>query len=874
MRDVNGTRAHLVLSADEWRALAAAEPAAVWDGRRRGLVLRPAVEVFALPAGDRVVRAEDRGCAVALPGGTVIWARPGSAALLAAVPGEVPAEGPFWPDDDPSPHPVAPGAGAFAPEAPAPAPPVPIMALAASGSRMLVAAVRGGLLVFDLRSGHGPRALRWRAGQLDDPRALAAQRDGSVAVLDGATSRVWRLDRALLAGRTAPTPAGPGAFAPLSGGPREPSAVVELDPGVALQAPPDTIALGFTARGGLLCVVQGAAGGPAVAELDATGPSAPVALPAPGATALRLHDVVVLDPRADDGDLAVARLVGADSAGNQAWSHLLRRGEDGVLIAELEPLFLPLRRYDGTALATDGRVVRYHGVAGWSELVAQPRPRCAERAVVRSAVLDSEVAGCTWHRIIVEGDLPTGAAVEVSATAADDPALLEDPVGWLVQPALMRRRHGHQPYTDPLGASFELLAQGVRGRYARVALTLRSDGRCSPVLRALEVTSPRFSLRDAYLPAAFAEEDREALLERFLANPEGAFTEIEGSIAGAQALLSPAAAPAEALDWLAGWLDLVLDPTFGDRRRRLFVRHAHRLLALRGTPQGLQLALRLALDPDVDDAALTDPRQARTAAIRIVEAYALRHARAIAAGDLTAAPQPGDAPRRWRPSDGPAALHARWHAVTGEARFPARPATVTPQWLAFCDEALGYRPGTTAADDARWAAFLERRHGTLARAAARHGRDPAAVLAWPAELPDAAGALGDWHDAGAVALAAARYGHRFTVLLPVCPDERPDDAAVLERRAIAERVIAVQKPAHTVATVRLYWSAFRVGYARLGSDSTLTRRPPRHHDAVLGRRALGDAVAGGQRGPLAGGADALESGPCGCAPPPSRRNDV
>jgi hypothetical protein len=134
-------------------------------------------------------------------------------------------------------------------------------------------------------------------------------------------------------------------------------------------------------------------------------------------------------------------------------------------------------------------------------------------------------------------------------------------------------------------------------------------------------------------------------------------------------------------------------------------------------------------------------------------------------------------------------------------------------------------------------------------------------------------ALGGWHDAGAIVLAAARFRHRFTVLLPVCPDEVPDSPAVLERRAIAERVVAAQKPAHTVAVVRLYWSAFRVGYARLGADSALTDRPPRHHDAVLGRRALGDVVAGGPRTPLAGAPSSLESDPCGCAPPSFRRND-
>ena len=228
--------------------------------------------------------------------------------------------------------------------------------------------------------------------------------------------------------------------------------------------------------------------------------------------------------------------------------------------------------------------MRYHGVAGWRELADQPRPRCAKGATVRTAVLDSEVAGCTWHRVILEGEIPPGAEVEVLAIAADSEARC-----WAGRGRRSRARSvGPRAAAvhRAAGSAYELLLQHVKGRFARVALVLRSDGRHTPILRALEVTAPRFSLRDAYLPAVYAEEDASDVLERFLANPEGEFTEIEGRIAAAHALLSPAAAPAEALPWLAGWLDLVLDPAFGDRRRRLFIRHAHRLLALRGTPHG------------------------------------------------------------------------------------------------------------------------------------------------------------------------------------------------------------------------------------------------------------------------------------------------
>ena len=64
--------------------------------------------------------------------------------------------------------------------------------------------------------------------------------------------------------------------------------------------------------------------------------------------------------------------------------------------------------------------------------------------------------------------------------------------------------------------------------------------------------------------------------------------------------------------------------------------------------------------------------------------------------------------------------------------------------------------------------------------------------------------------------------------------------------------MSLQKPAHTVFDVRFFWSAFRVGEARLGRDTVVdlgSRSPALLLPFVLGRGHLGEDVLGGDAAP-------------------------
>jgi hypothetical protein len=73
--------------------------------------------------------------------------------------------------------------------------------------------------------------------------------------------------------------------------------------------------------------------------------------------------------------------------------------------------------------------------------------------------------------------------------------------------------------------------------------------------------------------------------------------------------------------------------------------------------------------------------------------------------------------------------------------------------------------------------------------------------------------------------------HRFSVLIP--------EGLSPEEAAMVERVVHLEKPAHTLFEVRRYWDYFRVGEARLGIDTVLGEES-RFLPMILGRDYLAE----------------------------------
>jgi phage tail-like protein len=87
---------------------------------------------------------------------------------------------------------------------------------------------------------------------------------------------------------------------------------------------------------------------------------------------------------------------------------------------------------------------------------------------------------------------------------------------------------------------------------------------------------------------------RPDFLERFLDNFESILTPLEGRIAYSYLVTDPHTAPEEALEWLGSWIGVLSDNGVPKHLRRELISNAPRLFRMRGTLEGLALALELA----------------------------------------------------------------------------------------------------------------------------------------------------------------------------------------------------------------------------------------------------------------------------------------
>ena len=887
--DVNGTRFHLLLGRD-WAECGLAETEYA-EGTAE-LTLKAAV--FRFDARDeRGPALEDRRGAGCDRFGNWYWIDGAGTSILVNSAGTR-TTSLFWRAGHGAEGGRVPRHGEFAPGAPRPDPAtLALSGLAVTEDHYLVAGLLepAGLLIFDLSATAPPRRVAWPASTFH-PFDLAPRVGGGVWVLDreeGRSARLWQLNRHFLvvSQRSGIPPHAPGDFVPLEGGDPTPSAPAPRFGPVAvedaLELAGAAIAVERAPDGSVLVLERTAGTAPSrvrriedgvdTGSVELRDADARVLLP-DGAehtgVSVRAHDIALVaapEPRAE----ALGSLFAVDERGNQAYRfELAVRG--GRLEAALAREYHPLRMFGGKALVAGREEAYYDFDDRFVPLVQQHRPRYAAAGSVTTVhELDSHAPATVWHRLLLDACIPAETGVRVWTRAADDRRELPASE-WELEPRPYLRGGGSElPFATGRRGQFEgtweLLFQRAQGRDIELRLELTGDGRSTPRLRALRAYYPRFSYLERYLPKVYREDPASAsFLDRFLANLEGLDTALEDRVAAAQVLFDPRTAPPETLEWLARWFDFALDPLWSEARRRFFLRHALDFFRVRGTVRGLERALRLALDPPdcVDERLFDEPRSEADRAARIVERFRTRRAPAVVAGDPTgpAGPRVVPAGARWRPELGAEALHERWREAHGgeDDEFPLQaPVEGAEAWRAFAGATLGFEPSANP-DLGAWRRFLRRRYGSVSAlddayglvGGARHASFEA--VAFPGEVPAVAAALRDWFHFEAIVQPMRRSASRFTVLLPV-PAGGGDEPHALtqeDRRELARRVVDLHKPAHTTFDVRFYWSAFRVGEARLGHDTLIelgSRSPLLLQSAVLGREHLGETTLGGELAP-------------------------
>ena len=572
-----------------------------------------------------------------------------------------------------------------------------------------------GLLIFDLFSVGEPRRILWREDTAFVPFDIAARFCGGAFVLDRENKRYWTFDRTFtIVGELPRTPEeNPVEFQPFEKAdefqpadetektrkyykklPAEKfySALADDKDPISIEAlPDDTVLILNLAQEEDFSVIKRYYRGNKLDDLstdsienfikeDETVKTSP-----PKKFRLRGYDIAFV--KGSNEEETADRLVVVSDEGNQAFAFELTCIKNlqispapelpaGVVKKnfELQPIkeFFPMRLYGGKGFAAADGKVYYDFGERWLALVKQNRPRYITGAFFDTPVFDGKQPNCIWHRLLLDGCIPPETRIEIYSRTAEDKKEFKSK-GWRKEPNPYLRGNGSElPFAgNPVSkkdgkGTWELLFQNAKNRYLQLRLVFSGNGQKTPRISALRVYYPRFSYLENYLPSIYREDEQSAFfLDRFLANFEGIYTSIEDRIAAAQILFDVRSAPPDALDWLANWFGIVLDPNWKDDKRRLFIKRAIDFYQFRGTLRGIRAALRLALYPCADESIFDaqTSKEKKLDPIRIVERFQTRRTPEIIPSDFIAKqnlPRIIEQSEKWKPAQGADVLNQQY----------------------------------------------------------------------------------------------------------------------------------------------------------------------------------------------------------------------
>ncbi|RZU11352.1 phage tail-like protein [Kribbella rubisoli] len=469
-------------------------------------------------------------------------------------------------------------------------------------------------------------------GALERPRGLAIDQAQRLYVAEPGRARVLVVDlwsQRLL--RAVPTPGSSGGVV------RRPVDVATADFGVLalLDGPPSLVAIRGR-RGpipaGILTPPPGAGGlrpsrlvchptaGVLVLWTSPEGPEAVICTPegrrplsVPGATDLEVNDRQILVVAVGPGRPLLA------------W-----RDDSGSWIG-IEPQAAP--GYDGAALGVDldGGVV--YTIAGGMARMAGSAAVYQSSGRLLTYRLDSGRYRAQWGRVFIDACIPPGTALRLAAVTTDvdevidslpprapdhesrsvpyaeltpplPPAeLIRDVSDETTQPLYHRTAGRERPWeqipSDDGYETYEAPVNAPPGRYLWLVIDLDGSAKASPRVREVRVEKSGHRLA-TQLPRGWSRDESDAaFLQRFLAPSEGMLRDLDARAEQRSYLLDPLTAPVEALDWLAGFLGMVLDRRWPLSSRRELVAQVYDLYRLRGTRAALEQILTLYLRRDV-----------------------------------------------------------------------------------------------------------------------------------------------------------------------------------------------------------------------------------------------------------------------------------
>lgn len=237
-------------------------------------------------------------------------------------------------------------------------------------------------------------------------------------------------------------------------------------------------------------------------------------------------------------------------------------------------------------------------VADGAQSVCQMEPAASypKSGTYLAGPLDSKTYQCVWHRVVLNGMVPQGAAVRVDTFTSEAAKTTAE-----IQSLPASRWATGLTDTDTNGCEWDCLVLSPPGRYLWLRLTLTGDGAESASIEQIRVYYPRnSSLR--FLPPVYSADKASAdFLGRFLSIFDTMYGKLSERITYLARFFDPMSTPAnpknvgstDFLSYLGSWIGMTLESDWSTHRRRELVRNAYRLYALRGTPAGMRLAIEL-----------------------------------------------------------------------------------------------------------------------------------------------------------------------------------------------------------------------------------------------------------------------------------------
>lgn len=212
-----------------------------------------------------------------------------------------------------------------------------------------------------------------------------------------------------------------------------------------------------------------------------------------------------------------------------------------------------------------------------------------------STAIDTKEDKTSWHKLLVDVELPRETKITISYYAADDCTIfsngqhidLNERIKDENMPFSEKEKLLQPLWTNEISNPTDALLFNAEGRFLWFKIKLIGSEKQTPFVKKMRIYFPRTSYL-SYLPA-FYQEDRTSseFLERFLSLFAKFLSGMDEQIQGLANYFDPNLVSGEFLKWLSYWLGISVDDSWSDKKLRELMHYAPYLYKKRGTKEAI-----------------------------------------------------------------------------------------------------------------------------------------------------------------------------------------------------------------------------------------------------------------------------------------------